>query len=212
MVHTPKINCCKPKFKLLLANKPTKQGDAKMDAITLFAVAISLALDAFSVSIASGIETKNQKRSVALKMATSFGAFQAFMPLIGWFAGLELLDLISGVDHWAAFIILGVIGCKMIYEAFKQEKPHKKPLNLYTLLILSVATSIDALAAGLSLAFLKISILMAIAVIGTVTFALSFFGASFGNKLGNTFSNKVGVVGGLILIGIGTKIVIEHLA
>jgi putative Mn2+ efflux pump MntP len=183
-----------------------------MDAITLFAVAISLALDAFSVAIASGIEAKNQTKSVTLKMATSFGAFQAFMPLIGWSAGIELLDLISGFDHWAAFIILAVIGFKMIYEALKQEKTQKKTLNLYTLLFLSVATSIDALAAGLSFAFLKISILRAITVIGTVTFALSFLGASFGKKLGNTFSNRVEVTSGLILIGIGTKIVIEHLA
>jgi putative Mn2+ efflux pump MntP len=183
-----------------------------MDVITLFAIAISLALDAFSVAIASGIETKNQTKSAALKMATSFGAFQAFMPLIGWSAGIELLDLISGFDHWAAFIILAVIGFKMIYEALKQEKTQKKPLNLYTLLFLSIATSIDALAAGLSFAFLKISILMAITVIGTVTFALSLLGASFGKKLGNTFSDKVEVTGGLILIGIGTKIVIEHLA
>ncbi|MGQ9623866.1 MAG: manganese efflux pump MntP [Candidatus Bathycorpusculaceae bacterium] len=183
-----------------------------MDALTLLAIAISLALDAFSVSIASGIETKNQKRSVALKMATSFGAFQAIMPLIGWFAGLELLNLISGFDHWAAFIILGVIGLRMIYEAIKQEKPQKKQLNLYTLLFLSVATSIDALAAGLSFAFLKISIFMAITVIGAVTFTLSFFGASFGTKLGDTFSNKLAVAGGLILIIIGIKIVIEHLA
>ncbi|MGB9713758.1 MAG: manganese efflux pump MntP family protein [Candidatus Bathyarchaeales archaeon] len=179
-----------------------------MDVITLFAVAISLALDAFSVSIASGMQTK----SVALKMATSFGAFQAIMPLIGWSAGIELLALISGVDHWAAFTILSIIGLKMIYEALKQEKPQKKPLNLYTLLLLSIATSIDALAAGLSFAFLKISILTAITVIGTVTFALAFLGALFGNKLGNKFSNKVAIAGGLILIGIGTKIVIEHLA
>jgi putative Mn2+ efflux pump MntP len=179
-----------------------------MDVITLFAVAISLALDAFSVSIASGIQTKN----VALKMATSFGAFQAIMPLIGWSAGIELLYLISGVDHWAAFTILSVIGFKMVYEVLKQEKPQKKTLNLYTLLFLSIATSIDALAVGLSFAFLKISILTAITVIGTVTFALSFFGALFGNKLGNKFSNKVGIASGLILIGIGTKIVIEHMA
>ncbi|MEM3673823.1 MAG: manganese efflux pump MntP family protein [Candidatus Bathyarchaeia archaeon] len=119
--------------------------------------------------------------------------------------------MISGFDHWAAFIILSVIGCKMIYQALKQEKPQKKQLNLYTLLFLSIATSIDVLAAGISFAFLKISILIAITVIGTVTFALSFFGALFGNKLGETFSNKVEVAGGLILMVIGTKIVIEHL-
>ncbi|MEM3442760.1 MAG: manganese efflux pump MntP family protein [Candidatus Bathyarchaeia archaeon] len=179
-----------------------------MDVLTLFAIAISLALDAFSVSIASGMQTK----SVALKMATSFGAFQAIMPLIGWSAGIELLDLISGVDHWAAFIILSIIGCKMIYQALKKEKPQKKQLNLYTLLFLSIATSIDALAAGLSFAFLKISILTAITVVGAVTFALSFSGALFGNKLGETFLDKVEVASGLILIGTGTKIVIEHLA
>jgi len=183
-----------------------------MDTITLFAIAASLALDALSVAIASGIETKNQTRNAALKMATSFGAFQAIMPLIGWYARIELLDLVSGVDHWLAFIILGVIGCKMIYEALKQEKPHKKTLNLYTLLFLSIATSIDALAVGLSFAFLKISILMAIIVIGTVTFVLSFFGAFFGKKLGNKFSNRIEIAGGLILIVIGTRIVIEHLA
>jgi len=184
-----------------------------MDIITTLFIAFGLAMDALAVSITHGIATKNFRLDNAIKIAGFFGAFQAFMPLTGWRIGLSLLDLISGVDHWIAFGLLSLIGCKMIYESTKM-KPNErgiKSMNIYVLLLLSVATSIDALVVGLSFAFLKISIVTPIVVIGTITFLLSFLGVFFGNKIGHFFENKIEVVGGLILVGIGVKILIEHL-
>jgi len=184
-----------------------------MDIITMMFIAFSLAMDAFTVSITSGMTTKHLGVNNALKIAVFFGSFQAVMPLIGWLAGLGLRDFVSGVDHWVAFGILSLIGFKMIYESTKIKSSAKEviPLNIYVLLTLSVATSIDALAVGVSFAFLKISIATPITVIGTVTFLLSFLGASVGNKIRHFFKNKIETAGGLILIGIGIKILVEHL-
>src|SRR4030042_5715805 len=184
-----------------------------MDIIQILLIAIGLAMDALAVSITYGITIKQQKINNALKIGLSFGSFQAFMPLIGWLAGLTLRDLISGVDHWIAFGLLSLIGCKMIYESTKMggEKKETVSLSLWMLLMLSIATSIDALAVGISFAFLNISIVTPIIVIGTVTFMLSFLGVLIGNKAGHFFERKIEVIGGLILIGIGIKILIEHL-
>ncbi len=184
----------------------------RMDFATVTVIAFGLAMDAFAVSIASGVAAKNLRIGHALKIAAFFGLFQAIMPVVGWLAGLTLSGFISGVDHWIAFGLLCFIGCKMIYEALRLEPDtrHNNPLNIYTLLLLSVATSIDALAVGLSFAFLRIAIATPIIVIGVVTFSLSFIGASVGNKLGHFFENKIEVAGGLVLIGIGLKILVEH--
>ena len=184
-----------------------------MDMITIIFIAFGLAMDSFAVSIISGITMKHLRIN-ALKTAIFFGAFQAVMPIIGWLAGLNLIDLISGVDHWIAFGLLSLIGCKMIYESSKMDSSEKEInlLNVYVLLILSVATSIDALAVGLSFAFLKISIATPIIAIGTVTFLLSLLGVIAGNRFGHLFEKKIEIVGGLILIGIGIKILVEHLA
>ncbi|MBA7502101.1 putative manganese efflux pump MntP [subsurface metagenome] len=132
---------------------------------------------------------------------------------MGWLAGSSLKDFIAGSDHWIAFGLLSLVGCKMIYESIKSESSKKEtnPLNVHVLLILSVATSIDALVVGVSFAFLKIFIVVSIIVIGTVTFLLSFLGVFAGNKFGHLFKNKIEIVGGLILISIGIKILIEHL-
>lgn len=148
----------------------------------------------------------------AIKMASSFGAFQMLMPVLGWMAGEKILDIIAGFDHWIAFGLLVLIGCKMIHETI-EEKPLEKaePLTAYVLLLLSIATSIDALAVGLSFAFLKVQIAAPIAVIGIVTFTLSLIGGLLGDKLQRLHINKVGVLGGLILIAIGAKILFEHL-
>jgi putative Mn2+ efflux pump MntP len=183
-----------------------------MDIVTILLIAVGLAMDAFAVSVARGIATKSARNNDALKMAISFGSFQAFMPVLGWLAGLGLRDFISGVDHWVAFGLLGFIGCKMIYESVSMEQSEKetKKLTVYVLFVLSIATSIDALAVGLSYAFLNIAIAMPIIIIGTVTFVLSFLGVSFGSKLGHLFENKIEIAGGLILIGIGLKILLEH--
>ena len=169
-------------------------------------------MDAFAVSITNGITIKHQRINNALKIGICFGSFQALMPLIGWLAGLHLRDFISGVDHWVAFGLLSLIGGKMIYESTKiGDDKEIRSLNLFVLFLLSIATSIDALAVGLSFAFLKISIATPIIVIGIVTFMLSFLGVLVGNRLGHFFEKKMEIVGGLILVGIGIKILIDHL-
>ena len=185
-----------------------------MDAISIICIAFGLAMDAFAVSVTSGVTIKHLRIKNALTIATCFGSFQAFMPFMGWLAGLSLRDFISGVDHWIAFGLLSAIGCKMIYESCKVEsiKREINPLNFFVLLILSVATSIDALAVGISLSFLKISIAIPAIIIGIVTFLLTLLGVFIGNRFGHFFENKIEIVGGLILIGIGTKILMEHLA
>jgi len=184
-----------------------------MDIITIVFIALGLAMDCLAVSIASALTIKSVRITDALKMAVFFGLFQAVMLSIGWLAGLELTVFISGVDHWIAFGLLSLIGFKMIYESVKTESRGKgnDPLKLYALLILSVATSIDSLAAGLSLAFLEASIVTPMIVIGTVTFFLSFLGAFAGRRFGHLLGNKVEIIGGMILIGIGMKILVEHL-
>lgn len=185
-----------------------------MDMITVTCVAFGLAMDAFAASVSSGITIRHLKIDHALRIALFFGSFQAIMPVIGWLAGLSLRDFISDIDHWIAFGLLSFIGCKMIYEAFGMETGQREvnPLNIYVLLMLSVATSIDALAVGVSFAFLKISIATPVLVIGIVTFLLSYLGVFVGNRLGHFFEKQIEVLGGLVLIGIGIKILIGHLA
>ncbi len=184
-----------------------------MDIFTLLLIAFGLAMDAFAVSISNGITIKHQRANHALRIGIFFGFFQALMPLIGWSAGLSLRDFISGVDHWIAFGLLSLIGCKMIYESTKMDSERREtnPLKLPMLLMLSIATSIDALAVGISFALLNISIVTPILIIGTVTFGLSFLGVLIGNNIGHFFEKKIEILGGLILIGIGIKILIEHL-
>jgi len=181
---------------------------------TILFIAFGLAMDAFAVSISSGITIKRLRVGHAFTIAAFFGAFQAIMPGIGWLAGHGLKDLIVEIDHWIAFGLLSIIGCKMLYESRKMGYMEKKtdPLNIYVLLMLSVATSIDALAVGLTLSLLGISVLVAAVVIGLVTFALSFLGVYVGDKFGHVFENKIEIAGGLLLIGIGIKILIGHLA
>lgn len=183
-----------------------------MISITNIFVALGLAADAFAVSLSSGIQIKHIKINKALKIASSFSIFQTLMPLIGWWIGLSFRDWISAVDHWVAFGLLSFIGSRMIYES-TQEGSDKRfnPLDIYTLLILSLATSLDALAVGIGFAVLKTSIIAAITVIGFVTFLLCFIGVLAGHKFGNLLQNKIEIFGGLILIIIGSKILIEHL-
>jgi len=170
-------------------------------------------MDCFAVSVTSGLTIKKVKVLNALSIAFSFGSFQAIMPIIGWLAGVSIVHFISDFDHWLAFILLCIIGGRMIYESTKLEANENKmdPLNIYMLLMLSIATSIDALAVGLSLSFLRISIVLPSIVIGIVTFVISFFGVYVGGRIGHFFEQKIEMVGGLILIGIGIKILIGHL-
>ena len=180
---------------------------------TFFLIAVALAMDAFAVSVSSGIIIPNLRLRNALKIALFFSIFQAVMPVIGWLAGTGLKDFIQAVDHYIAFGLLAVIGIKMIYEAFKKREAEQSinPLNFGVLLILSVATSIDALAVGLSFALLSIKILTPVIIIGITTFFISLAGVSFGDKLGHFFKNRVQVIGGIILIGIGIRIFVEHI-
>jgi len=184
-----------------------------MDSTTTVLLALGLAADAFAVSLSSGLTIRHMKINKALKIALFFGGFQALMPLIGWLLGLSFRSFISSIDHWVAFGLLSFIGGRMIYEATQEEICDEKfnPLDIYTLLTLSVATSIDALAVGLGFSVLKTSILAAVTVIGFITFFLCFIGVFLGHKFGDLFQKKIEILGGSILIIIGTKILIEHL-
>lgn len=185
-----------------------------MDFFTVTLIAVGLAMDCFAVAITSGIAIKQLKINHALQIALFFGGFQALMPILGWLAGVELRDFISNIDHWIAFGLLSAIGLKMIYESRKlpEDKSNLNPLNFYVLSMLSIATSIDALAIGVSFAFLKIPLISSVVIIGTITFIISFIGVFVGNRTGHFFENKIEFAGGLILIGIGLKILIGHLA
>jgi putative Mn2+ efflux pump MntP len=181
-----------------------------MDIMTLL-IAFGLAMDSFSVSIANGLISKTFEIKKAFKISMFFGFFQAIMPVIGWLAGVYIADLISGFDHWVAFGLLVLIGFRMIYESLRNESKRLiSSLSINVLLILSIATSIDALAVGLSFSLLKTSIIIPAILIGLVTFFLSFIGVYFGLRFGRFLKNRVEILGGLILIAIGLKILIEH--
>jgi len=176
-------------------------------------LAVGLAMDCFAVAVASGYAIKALKMRHAFTIAAFFGAFQAIMPIVGWLVGRSLSTWLMAVNHWIAFGLLTGIGAKMIYEAFGITRLEKEPnrMNLSMLLLLSVATSIDALAVGLSLSILRTPIAAPALIIGFVTFILSFAGIYIGQHMGRHFENKLEALGGLILIGIGIKILIDHL-
>jgi len=184
-----------------------------MNFTFIFFISISLAMDAFAVSLASGFSHPKFTVPKALRMALFFGGFQAGMPLIGWYAGTHIQKLITAFDHWIAFILLALIGGHMIYHALlnHSETPRFDPFQLKFLTGLAIATSIDALVVGISLALIKTPILMAVTMIGSVTFLLSFMGVYLGRKSGDLFGSKFEILGGLILIILGLKILIEHL-
>ena len=184
--------------------------------IEIVLIAVSLALDAFAVSVSSGISVPGFSWRQAVKMGCWFGFFQFAMPVLGWLLGTGVSGYIAAVDHWIAFALLALIGGKMVAEAVKkscgaQEDEAPTELTARRLTVLAVATSIDALAVGVSLAFVAdVNILSAGAVIGVVAFALSVVGGMVGRNLGCLFQKRAELVGGLVLIGIGIKIVIEH--
>ncbi len=169
-------------------------------------------MDAFAVSIARGVVISHRRRRAAIMLASFFGGFQMFMPVIGWYAGQGLKEIIAGVDHWIAFGLLALIGSKMIYDSTTKDKENpEQTLRIQTLLTLAIATSIDALMVGLSFAFLQTSLIEPILLIGIITFSLSILGFYFGCGIGRVFGNKIKVIGGLILIVIGIRILLEHL-
>jgi putative Mn2+ efflux pump MntP len=184
-----------------------------VDTLTILFIAVGLAMDAFAVSITCGVSMVKLRVRSALRIALAFGGFQALMPVMGYLAGLSIRAFMESVDHWIAFSLLVFIGCKMIYESFSMDADEKKrdADDALTLLGLSIATSIDALAVGFSLSLLKVDIIAPALIIGAVTFLISFAGTYIGTRVGHLFERKVEVLGGLILIGIGIKILIQHM-
>ncbi len=184
-----------------------------MGLFSVILIAVGLAMDAFAVSVSSGLAIKELKLRHALKIAFFFGLFQAVMPVAGWLAGVGARGLISHVDHWIAFGLLTFIGGKMIWESFRLEPgdDRRDPLGIGWLLTLSVATSIDALAVGITFAFIDVTIITPVIIIGAVTFVLSFAGVIIGDKVGHIFESRIEIAGGLVLIAIGVKILLEHL-
>lgn len=184
-----------------------------MTLLTIILLAFALAIDAFAVSIASGIAIKDLKIKHSLIIAAWFGIFQAIMPLLGWIGGLKLQRFISGIDHWVVFGLLLFIGAKMIYEAYRIEsvEDRSNPMDVSVLFILSIATSIDALAAGFSFALLNVSVVSPVIIIGLITFIMSFIGVWIGNKGTHFFEKKMEIAAGIVLISIGIKVLLEHL-
>lgn len=185
-----------------------------LECITICGIGFGLAMDAFAVSVVSGSVFKELRIRHAVRMAFFFGAFQALMPLLGYAAGSTLAGFVNRWDHWLAFGLLTVIGSKMIYEAFQikaVEKGPQDPSNVAVLLALSLATSIDALAVGITLSLVTNHIAEAVLLIGLITFGMSYAGYEIGKRVGHFFENKIEILGGLILIIIGFKILLTHL-
>jgi manganese efflux pump family protein len=192
--------------------------DAEMSILSMLLIAVGLAMDAFAVSIASGVNIRKLHLRHALWIAGLFGLFQAVMPLLGWLAGHWARDAIEPYDHWIAFGLLAGIGIKMILESraleedeSEQAKKAGESFRLYVLLGLALATSIDALAVGVTLSVLDVSIVEPILVIGLVTFVMSFAGAYIGEMAGHLFEWRIELFGGVVLICMGAKILLEHL-
>lgn len=183
-----------------------------MELIEIIFIGIGLAMDAFAVSVCKGLSMKKINWKKAIIIALYFSLFQMFMPLIGFFLGSSFSEAIEAIDHWIAFILLLFIGVNMIKESTEKtfEKENDK-VDFKTMIILAIATSIDALAVGVTFAFLKVNIFLSVTIIGLITLIISLTGVVIGNKFGDKFQNKAELTGGIILILIGLKILLEHL-
>ena len=182
-----------------------------MDFIQLLMLSISLAMDAFAVSVTSGILLRRPTPGPVLKIAVFFGGFQALMPTLGWLLGRTVADYVESLDNWIAFLILGFIGGKMIWEAFRtgeEQEESADPAATGRLLVMAVATSIDAFAVGMSLALLDVGILSSALIIGLVTFFLCLMGVLLGRFLGALWRKGAMVAGGIILLGLGVHILL----
>lgn len=183
-----------------------------MGLIELFLIAVGLSMDAFAVSVCKGLAMPKCTFKKAAIVGLWFGGFQALMPAIGYILGAQFQEAIASIDHWIAFVLLALIGGNMIHEALdNDEEEADASLDVKTMFLLAVATSIDALAIGITFAFLKVSIIPAVCFIGIVTFIISFAGVKIGNVFGARYKNKAEIVGGVILILLGLKILLEHL-
>ena len=185
--------------------------------VELFVIGVGLSMDAFAVAVCKGLGMKMVNWRHAFVIALMFGGFQGLMPLIGWALGSQLTSLIEPVDHWIAFILLVFIGGKMLWDAFRGDDGcetcgcAEEKLDMRELLMMAVATSIDALAVGVTFAFLGVNVMAAVVVIGVTTFALSFVGVVAGNRFGARFEKPATIAGGVVLVLIGLKILLEHL-
>lgn len=186
-----------------------------MGLLELFLIAVGLSMDAFAVAVCKGLCMRKMRYGQAVVIALFFGGFQALMPLIGWLLGKQFEQYITSIDHWIAFVLLGIIGANMIREALGKDEEEAcaadERLNLKELLLMAIATSIDALAVGITFAFLQVSIGPAVAFIGCTTFVLAFVGVCIGKVFGAKYKSRAEFFGGLILILIGLKILLEHL-
>lgn len=192
-----------------------------MDTLTLFTLAVGLSMDAFAVAVCKGLAMKKVTLGRAAIVGLWFGGFQALMPALGYFLGVQLQDKITAIDHWIAFILLGLIGANMIREACSREDEKEEEcgvcpqeegsLGVREMFVLAVATSIDALAVGITFAFLRVNIWAAVSFIGVITFLLSMVGVKAGNVFGIRYKSKAEMAGGIILILLGLKILLEHL-
>lgn len=182
-----------------------------MDVLTLFTLAVGLSMDAFAVSICKGLAIRKLTMKKAAIVGAWFGGFQALMPAIGYVLGIQFRDKITSIDHWIAFILLGIIGLNMIRESFsKEEEEANESLKVREMFVLAIATSIDALAVGITFAFLSVNIIGAVSFIGIITFLLSMAGVKAGNVFGTRYKAKAELAGGIILVLLGVKILLEH--
>lgn len=177
----------------------------------LLLLAVGLSMDAFAVSICKGLAVQKLKISHALTVGIYFGGFQALMPLLGYLLGKQFESLITSVDHWIAFGLLGFIGVNMIRESRGEAEELNNSFGFRTMVILAIATSIDALAVGITFSFLKVNIISAVCLIGCTTFVCSAIGIKIGNVFGTKYKSRAELAGGIVLILIGVKILLEHL-
>lgn len=183
-----------------------------MGVLELLLLSIGLAMDAFAVSICKGISMRKMNWKKAIIIGLYFGGFQALMPTLGYFLGTAFQSLITSVDHWIAFVLLGIIGGEMIKESFEIDSENQNDdVSFKTMIILAIATSIDALAVGITFAFFNVNLGLAVNLIGIITFILAVAGTKIGNRFGDKYEKKAEFVGGVILILLGVKILLEHL-
>ena len=184
-----------------------------MSLIELLILAVALSMDAFAVAVCKGLSMQTLNKKHAVTVGLYFGAFQALMPVIGYFLGFHFRNAITSIDHWIAFVLLSLIGVNMIKEARSSddEDTIDASVDPKSMIVLAIATSIDALAVGITFAFLQVNLIPAVSFIGIITFILSIAGVKAGNVFGMTYKSKAELLGGIVLIVIGIKILIEHL-
>ncbi len=189
-----------------------------MGLLELALIGVGLSMDAFAVSICKGLSMRKVDKKYMLVLAAFFGGFQALMPTLGWLLGSQFQSYITAIDHWIAFILLALIGGKMILDVIKEKGENEEVcpddsvrIDLKEFFLLAVATSIDALAVGITFAFLQVKLASSVTIIGCITFCFTIAGVLIGNIFGTKFKDKATILGGVILIGIGVKILLEHL-